>query len=63
MCCLVKEREGRSYLEDLDIDIRLLLRRILHEQGGGGGCTSVDMIEVMDQWQAFVSTIMNHWVP
>jgi hypothetical protein len=53
---------GRDYAEDLGVDARIILERILIETDWEG----VDWIHLAqdkDYWRALVNTVTNLWVP
>ena len=58
---LVGKREENSYLEDLGVDGRIILRWIF--RNWDEGMDWIDMAQDRDRWQALVNTVMNLQVP
>jgi len=52
---------GRRPLEDLGVDGRIILYFNFKKCNGSGNW--MDLAEHRDKWQAFVSAVMNVWVP
>jgi hypothetical protein len=54
----LKERDN---LEDLGIDLRIILQRIFNKYDWGRGL--IDLAQNMENWRAFVHTVMKLRVP
>jgi hypothetical protein len=52
----------RVLLDDLDVDGRIILKRILKEHNGGG-VDWIDANQNRDRWQALVNAVMNFRFP
>ena len=58
---LTGKPEGRNYLEDQDVDGRIILKCIFRKWDGD--MDWIDLAQDRGRWRALVNAIMNLWVP
>jgi hypothetical protein len=52
--------KGRDHLDNITVDGRIILERILGKRGGGGGVMDwMQLAQYRDQWWALVDTVIN----